>query len=328
MTVENALAGLAEQGWVAEAEADEAVSRRVGRPARRFRFRAEAGCMLGFDIGLHKVLAIVADLRGQVLGTRRTAVTPALPAEERLAAARRLGHCTLRSAGLTAQDVRGVGVGTTGVVAADGTVTRSDLLPDWTGTDLVTAFTEPFDAPVMAGNDARLAALAEHWRGAAAGTEDVLYIHVGRRISSGLLIGGKVHTGRHGAAGELGVLPSSRWDTAPGRLLAHWADPQTLFAAAGAGEAKALAALEDFADDLAQGVAAMTLTLDPELVAVGGGLSRAGRLITDPLSRRLAELCLFPVPVAASQLGDEAVALGGIRLALNAVERELFDVNG
>ncbi|MFD5389735.1 ROK family protein [Streptomyces sp. NPDC127074] len=326
-TVENALTGLAEQRLVEEV-APEAVGgrRQIGRPAKRYRFRAESGCVLGLDIGVHKVLAVAADLRGGVLGVRRASVQPSLPAQERLAAARALGHRTLRGAGLRTADVRAVGAGTTGIVSADGTVTLSSRLADWAGTDLTTTLTEAFDAPAVAGNDAAYATLGEHWRGVAAGHQDVLCVHVGHRVSAGVLLGGRLHVGRNGAAGEIGVLPGSGWHTAPGRLPGRWADPEALFAAAREGDAHALRALDDFAADLVQGVAAMVLTVDPELVVIGGGLSRIGDLLLTPLRARLAELCLFPVEVAASALGDEAVALGGARLALDRVEKELFGV--
>ncbi|WBB62448.1 ROK family protein [Streptomyces sp. WMMC500] len=327
-TVENALTGLVGQGWAAEiAPATDGV-RTVGRPAKRYRFRAEAGCVLGFDIGVHKALAVVADLRGEVLGVRRTAVTPELTPAQRLAATRALGNRALRGAGLSAGEVQAVGVGTTGIVDSGGRVAISGRLPNWAGTDLATALAEAFGAEVSAGNDARLAALAEHWRGIAADARNVVYVHAGRRIAAALLIDGRPYAGEHGAAGEIGVLASSRWDTAPGRLLERFGDAEALFGAVREEDPKAQAALEKFADEMVQGVAALVLITDPQLVAVGGGLSRAGDLLTEPLRRRLADLCLFPVPVAASTLGDEAVALGGVRLALDAVERRLFEVAG
>ncbi|MFF1687771.1 MULTISPECIES: ROK family protein [unclassified Streptomyces] len=85
-------------------------------------------------------------------------------------------------------------------------------------------------------------------------------------------------------------------------------------------------ALDDFAAALVQGVAAVVLTVDPEAVVIGGGLSRAGELLLAPLRSRLAELCLFPVTVVASRLGDEAVAHGALRLALDGVENGLFAI--
>ncbi|MEU2674856.1 ROK family transcriptional regulator [Streptomyces sp. NPDC007164] len=330
-TVENALTGLVEQGWVEEVAPPTDGRRQVGRPAKRYRFRAEAGCVLGLDIGAHKVLAVVTDLGGQVLATRQTAVSPELPAADRIAAARTLGHRTLRGAGLRAADVQAVGVGATGVVDAAGTVRLSSLLPDWTGTDLPGSFSEPFGAEVIAGNDTKLAALGEHWRGAATQARDVLYIHAGRRISAGALIDGRVHTGRNGASAEIGNLPASRWHTAPAHPLG-WlgegrGDAEDLFAAVRDNDASALEALERYADDLVQGVAAMVLALDPELVVIGGGVSLAGDLLLDPLRDRLDGLCLFPVDVVASRLGDRSVATGAVRLALDRVEKRLFEVS-
>ncbi|MFE2557869.1 ROK family protein [Streptomyces sp. NPDC059352] len=330
-TVENALTGLVEHSWVEEVAPVTDGARSVGRPAKRYRFRAEAGCVLGFDIGAYKILAVITDLKGEVLGSRQTAVTPDLPSAERIAAARTLGHRTLRGAGLRAADVRAVGIGTTGIVDSSGVVRLSALLPDWTGVDLVAALGEPFGAPVVAGNDTNLAALGERWRGSATEARDVLYIHAGRRISAGILIDGRVHAGRHGAAGEIGVLPASSWPTAPGRLLG-WSgegqgDAEELFAAVRSADPRALAALDRYADDLAQGIAAVVLTFDPELVVIGGGVSQAGRLLLDPLRDRLAGQCLFPVEVVTSALGDRSVALGAARLSLDLVERQLFEVS-
>ncbi|MFE5791368.1 ROK family protein [Streptomyces sp. NPDC056503] len=330
-TVENALTGLVEQSWVEEVAPETDRARGVGRPAKRYRFRAEAGCVLGFDIGANKILAVVTDLKGEVLGSRQTAVAPELPSAERITAARTLGHRTLRGAGLRATDVQAVGVGTTGIVDASGVVRLSELVPDWTGVDLAAALREPFDAPVAVGNDTNLAALGERWRGSATEARDVLYIHAGRRVSAGVLIDGRVHAGRHGAAGEIGVLAASSWPTAPGRLLG-WSgegrgDAEGLFTAVRQGDPRALAALERYADDLAQGIAAMVLTLDPELVVLGGGVSQAGRLLLDPLRGRLADHCLFPVEIVASALGDRSVALGAVRLSLDLVEQRLFEVS-
>ncbi|MEV6110276.1 ROK family transcriptional regulator [Streptomyces sp. NPDC051940] len=324
-TVENALATLIRQGWAQEVPPAADGRRPVGRPARRYRFRSEAGCVLGLDIGVHKVLAVAADLHGVVRAVRQTEVASDLAPAQRLAAATALGQRTRRAAGFEAARVRAVGAGATGVVNAEGTVILSDLLPGWAGTELAVSLAADFGVPAAAGNDTNLAALAEHWRGASAGVRDVLHLHAGHEISAGLVIGGRLHRGRHGAAGELGILPASGWPDTPRRLRETWgADVEGLFAAARARDTKALQALRSFCDRLAQGAAALVLAVDPELVVLGGGLSRAGVLLADPLRRRLRELCLFPVRVAVSELGVEAVALGAVRLAMDEVEKELF----
>ncbi|MEB8339503.1 ROK family protein [Streptomyces endophyticus] len=321
-TVENALAGLVELHLAAEAEPDEDAPRQVGRPAKRYRFHAAAGRVLGLDVGVHKVLAVVADLSGTVLGVRRTAVSPELPPERRLAAARALGRRALRGTG--EGPVRAVGVGTTGIVTADHTVAVSSRLPGWAGTDLAADFREGFGAPVVAGNDSKLAALGERWRGSARTMRDVVYVHVGRRISTGIVLGGTVLHGTHGAAGEIGELPGSDWHRAHERLLARWGTPEALFAAVRERDRSAARALDSFIADLVQGIAPVVLTVDPEAVVIGGGLSRAGDVLLDPLRARLSEVTLFPVAVVGSELGDEAVAHGALRLALDTVEAQLF----
>ncbi|MHC5909260.1 MarR family transcriptional regulator, partial [Streptomyces sp. S6] len=83
-TVEGVVEDLIGAGLVVEEAADVTVVRRQGRPARRFRFRAEAGYLLGLDIGAHRVSAVVADLDGRVLGTQSKEVAEAAPADERL----------------------------------------------------------------------------------------------------------------------------------------------------------------------------------------------------------------------------------------------------
>ncbi|MFD9948894.1 ROK family protein [Nonomuraea sp. NPDC059023] len=333
-TVEDVLAGL--PGLVEEVVPPPGGPRAVGRPAKRYRFRAEAGHVVGLDIGPHKVLAVTADLKGTIVDTRRSAVTPATDPAARIAAAKAVVRRSLRSAGVSS--VRALGVGTTGVVdPAVGKVVLSDRLPAWTGMDLRSALDGLAGGPVLVGNDTNLAAVAERWRGAAAGTDDVLCILVGRSIAAGLLIGGKLHQGRNGAAGEIGVMRAFGWYTALDRFLAYAGhDPdregsarsaaERVFEAVRQGDEEAATIVRAFAQDLAKGIGAAVLTVDPELVVVGGGMSGAGELLAAPLRAALSEICLFPVRVEASTLGTESVALGAVRLALDHVEEELFGV--
>jgi predicted NBD/HSP70 family sugar kinase len=68
--------------------------------------------------------------------------------------------------------------------------------------------------------------------------------------------------------------------------------------------------------------------VDPEIVVLGGGMSRGGAIITEPFRRELAKLTLFPIEVVASTMGADSVALGAARLALDAVFADLLDVPG
>jgi predicted NBD/HSP70 family sugar kinase len=182
-------------------------------------------------------------------------------------------------------------------------------------------------------NDANLAAFAENWRGAAVGVDDVVYVHASHRLGAGILIGGKIHRGFGGAAGEIGALRMLHWDSAA-RTLANLNHTVTvdeldgvadrIFSSAQAGDTRALATVEEFAHDLTAGVAAMASTVDPELVVVGGRVSRAADVLLPMMERRLKVLCLRSPRLTSSTLDDGAVALGAVRTAVDHVEREVF----
>ncbi|NEA04509.1 ROK family transcriptional regulator, partial [Streptomyces sp. SID10116] len=83
-TVEGVVEGLIEAGLVVESAPEDGGARRQGRPARKFRFRAEAGHLLGLEIGPHRVAAVLSDLDGKVLGAASKAVSAEASADDRL----------------------------------------------------------------------------------------------------------------------------------------------------------------------------------------------------------------------------------------------------
>ncbi|HEV3403849.1 MAG TPA: ROK family protein, partial [Gaiellaceae bacterium] len=82
----------------------------------------------------------------------------------------------------------------------------------------------------------------------------------------------------------------------------------------------------ELAGRLAEGVAAAAVVLNPETVILGGGLSRGGETLLAPLAGRLAELVPVVPRVVLSDLGEESVALGAVRLAIQTVEERLFGI--
>ncbi|WP_214318272.1 ROK family protein [Nonomuraea sediminis] len=314
-TAEEAALAIVAAGLAIETSDEMAGPRPVGRPAKRYAFRADGAFVAGIDIGGHKILAWCADLFGRPRGTHRIDVDPGLPPRQRLDAAREALRRAIRSARVAQRDVVAVGVATTGIVGGDGVVALSADLPGWTGVDLRAELAVIGEAPVVVGNDCNLAALAERWRGAAQDVSDVAYILAGRRIGVGLLIGGRIHSGRHGAAGEIGVLAGSGWFAALERIQRGTAT-------------RGGAYTPEFIADFATGIAATVLTVDPDAVVIGGGLAHAKESLIEPLRAELDRLCLFPVRVEASTLADESVVMGAIRIALDDASTRLFSVTG
>ncbi|WP_242886426.1 ROK family transcriptional regulator [Actinomadura litoris] len=342
-TTEGVIGALAERGLVAEAAPRQGTG--LGRPARRYRFRAEAGYALGIEIDAHRVRLMVADLAGEVVGGHRADLDVAGTPAERITAVRAAVKACLASTGIARQDLRAVAAGTPGVVSPDGTIAFCTVVPGWEGVNLARELARSFSCPVMVDNDANLAALAERWRGAAREADDVICVHAGLHTGIGALIGGRLHRGRYGAAGEIGMLPElglrdttagliTGSDVGPEAALAALAgiaaagpaldDAERVLAVAGWGGAEAQAVVERLAGRMSRGIAAMALALDPEVIVVGGPLIRAGDLLIAELRRQVRPLCLSPVRIEASELGDESVGLGALRLALDRIDEDLF----
>ncbi|GHG49456.1 ROK family protein [Streptomyces griseocarneus] len=335
-TVEGVVEGLMDTGLVVEAAAEEGAARRQGRPARRFRFRVEAGHLLGIEIGPHRIAALLADLGGRVRGSAQVEVSETAPADERLDQVRVAVADLLKRSGVARGSLRAVGVASPGIVEADGTIRLGTALPQWTGLPLGERLRRSFRCPVLVENDANAAAVAEHWKGAAVGSDDVVFVLAGLSPGAGSLIGGRLHRGFGGAAGEIGALHLLGREATPEEVLSTTGEPlhpldeaqvARVFTMAGQGDAGAKAAVERYLRRLVHDVAALVLALDPELVVVGGWAAGPAGVL-EPLRRELARYCLRPPRVAQSLLGEAAVATGALRLALDHVEEQLFAVEG
>ncbi|MFI1189803.1 ROK family protein [Streptomyces californicus] len=332
-TVEGLVDDLLDLGWLSEMPPE---SGQMGRPRRLFRFRAESGHVLGLDVGSTSVRAVVSDLEGRHTGRAHRRTAPTFGRARRLAAMRAAAADALAEAGISPASVMAVCVGTTGVVSASGTVKLSVSLPEWTGVDLASEIGREWDAPVLVENDCNLAALAERWAGVAQQVDDVVFVLSGMRTGCGMLIGGRLHRGSRGAAGEIGALPLVGWHRAPSHLAAFPGLPEgsspenvaeLVFSAARSGDPAARWAVEQFAHDLAEGIAALVLSVDPDLVVLGGGVSRSADVLMEPLRRHLDPLCLEPPRLAISGLGDRAVVTGAVRHALDHVDTRLYDLD-
>ncbi|MFF0267492.1 ROK family protein [Kribbella sp. NPDC004536] len=310
------------RGWLAEVAP---ASGSVGRPARRYRFNAGAGRLLGIDVGGHKVLALVTDLDGEVLHQARVDVPADAGRRERLAAVDRCVDKAVAGAG----EIWATGVASTGLVDGSGKVMLSDSLPEWTGVDLAAHVRRLVAGPVRVENDCKLAALAETWRGVARYAKDVVFLLAGLRTGAGLIIDGKLHRGFANWSGEIGALPAAGWLQAPTHLETWLSSSQVgdsgdgferVFVAARGGDESAQGAVEAYVRDLAVGASALVLTLDPQLVVIGGGFSRSADVMVEPLRRELDRWCLRTPEIRVSAFADEGVALGAVRLALDEVD--------
>lgn len=329
-----------------------------GRRPILLRFEDDAFGVVGVDVGRTHVAAALTNLRGRVLAwERRAHAVAADPAGTRALIAELIDACLARWT-LPRERLVAIGVGMPSPVSRGAYESLSRVvLPAWKGRGGFEELEERFGVPVLVDNDANMGALAEHWWGAGRGVDDLVYIEVSAGLGSGHVIGGKLHRGANGVAGELGHLPVdvngapcecglrgclthlvSEKDVLergaalageyPGSALAQRElSIAALEEAAGTGDPLALRIVEDAVGWLATGIAGMLNLFDPSMVIVGGGLARMGDLLVVPLRRAVRDRTRVssaaPAQIVASALGERAVALGA---ATYALETALADV--
>lgn len=353
-TVETVAEGLEEQGWLRLAAADDTAAPTVGRPARFYRFNERAGFVLGIDIGAHSTTVALADLLGGVIAMERRSTEPDLAPRDRLRLTDNLIGELARGLDIAGDSILATTIGTPGVVPPfSHRVGISPGMPGWTDVDLVSALAGNLGCPIELENDANLAAVGERVRGVGAGCPDMVFLLLGERLGAGIIANDALVRGKHGAAGELGYVPTrgtsgrdlrfgpleSRVNAAalvqmgrraasahPDSVLAKPKDltAQTITTAATSGDKEAALVVRRLAARIAEGVAPTLLTLNPELLVVGGGVSLAGEVLRTALETQIQRLVLFPPDIRLSALGDEAVVLGAVSQALQRVESDVL----
>jgi predicted NBD/HSP70 family sugar kinase len=327
-SVENAVTVLADSGLIIDAPVHNGGG--AGRPARRYSFHAAVGTVVGVDIGVASVRVVLADLAGLVIAQRSYSGVAEQPdGASKLAAVIDDVRRTLSAVSIPTSKVRAVGVSLPGIVDDAGRVTTSVVIPEWSGIDIGSQLRHAFGCPVAVDNGVRLAAVAEHHLGVAQLVDDVIYLSVGNRIAMGLILGGRPRRGIHNAAGDIGRLAFRGLNTETGQI--SWRTASTaaeVFTLARGGDTAAQQELDGFIDELAHGIATLTMTVDPAMIVIGGGLSAAHEQLLDPLRAALpGHLGLpFQVPIAEARLGAEAAAHGAVVHAFHRHAAEIYGI--
>jgi glucokinase len=313
---------------------------------------------LGVDIGGTKVAGGVVAPDGTILAMARRATPGASVSDTEDAIAAVVDELAAGHAG----ELVGVGVGAAGWFDRTGdTVLFSPHLA-WRHAALRKELAARLQRPLWVGNDADAAAWAEYRYGAARGADLALMITLGTGIGGGIVMDGRLRRGSHGVAGEWGhmrVVPDGRlcacgnrgcWEqyasgTALGqtaREVAHtspaaaeWllerVDGQAerltgedVAKAAADGDPLALELVTEVGVWLGQGIADLAAVLDPEVVVIGGGVSKLGEMVLGPARERLERALpgrgFRPGPrVVVAELGPQAGMVGAADLVRRAV---------
>lgn len=257
----------------------------------------------------------------------------------------------IESESIDSADVVGIGIGVPGPVTPTGVV-KGCVNLGWGDTPVEESLKDKTGFMVKAGNDANVAALGELWQGGGKGYDSLVMVTLGTGVGGGIVIDGKIVTGTHGAAGELGHMGVVYDETdycncgkkgcleqvasATGivkvtkRLLAADERESSLrsieeltakdvFDEAKKGDALALEAVDKLGEYLGIALGHLACVVDPDVFIIGGGVSKAGDFLINAIEKFYVEKAFVQcrkTPIKLATLGNSAGIYGAAKLVL------------
>ena len=254
---------------------------------------------------------------------------------------------------ISREDVIGVGVGAPGPIDGEGTVYNAVNL-GWGTFSIKNQLQGLLNIPVEAGNDANVAALGEMWKGGGEGARNMILVTLGTGVGGGIIVNGRIVAGAHGAGGEIGhacVDPNEeeacncgghgcleQTASATGiariarRMLAQSEKTSVLrgqeitakavFDAYKEGDQLAADIVSVFSDCLGRALGNFSCVVDPEVIVIGGGVSKAGDVLIQAVEKsykKYAFSACRDTPLVLAKLGNDAGIVGAAKLILDAV---------
>ena len=256
----------------------------------------------------------------------------------------------LAQSGIDKSDVAGIGIGIPGPVKSNGTVPVAVNL-GWKDINVNEELSKLTGLEVKAANDANVAALGEMWRGGGQGYSDVVAVTLGTGVGGGIIIGGRIVSGSTGAGGEIGHIHLEDNETEACGCKGHGCLEQyasatgivriarkkladsdkasvlregevsakTVWDAVKEGDDLAVEVAHIYGEYLGKGLAAVADVVNPEVFVIGGGVSKAGKVVIDYMEPYF-EKYVFPgakgAKFALAKLGNDAGIYGAAKLVL------------
>ncbi len=249
------------------------------------------------------------------------------------------------------EDVQGIGIGVPGPVTSDGIVLQCVNL-GWGIVDVAEVMGKLTGCKIKVGNDANVAALGEMWQGGGKGRRNIVMVTLGTGVGGGIIVDGKIVAGNNGAGGEIGHImvnesePEAcgcgkhgcleQYASATGvvRLakrklkttteetsLSKFEDisAKNVFDEAKKGDKAACEVVDNMADILGTALAGIACVVNPEVIVIGGGVSKAGTIITDNVKKYFAAKTFHAckdTEFALAKLGNDAGMYGCVQMIL------------
>jgi glucokinase len=301
------------------------------------------GPALGIDVGGTTTTVVLLAGDGRVAHALDEATPVALPPAAALKSVMGLARTMLAGAGLEPHDLGAVGLAVPGALdLARGVLRSAPNLPGWRDVPVAELAAEAIEAPVAVEHDVRMAALGEARLGAGRGVASFVCLTVGTGIGAAIVLDGRLYRGAADAAGEIGHVPVRHGadaepcgcgrrgcleTVASGRAIAERArrlgaavhDARAVFAAAAAGDATCARIVDEAIAALGTGLTILVNVLNPDVIAMGGGVADAGAALLDRVRAGVRAAAWMPaahaVRVVPAALGTRAGAIGAALFA-------------
>ena len=299
------------------------------------------GCVMGLDVGSYGLRAALVDLHLHTFACVQRDIESTEPAAM-VGAIIDLGRKLLADKHVANAHIVRIGVGFGGPVDAQrGVVIRSPRVPGWEQFALAERIEDAFGASALVDNDANLIALAEATFGAGLGIKDLFYLHLSSGVGGGLVLNGRLYHGASTMAGEIGhavigPVDPLHPDRSPATLEER-VSIRGLFARAAelgfntnllsdifSDQPIGRQVVSEAVDLLAVRLSQISALIDPALIILGGVVARSGgdpfvQAIQERMTDYMGLQVQRPLPITASVLGFESVAIGGVALALESL---------
>ena len=258
----------------------------------------------------------------------------------------------IKEKGIDKTEVEGIGMGVPGPVNEDGQVLGCVNL-GWDVFNVEEEMTKLTGLRAKAGNDANVAALGEMWKGGGAGYKNLVMVTLGTGVGGGIILGGKILSGVHGAAGEIGHISMSddeyeccgcgnkgcleQYASANGivkitkRYLEEHKEQESslrdiesysskeIFEEAKKGDEVALCMVDEVGKLLGKSLATIAVVIDPEVFVLGGGMSKAGNMLLEAIKKYYIHYAFHAtrnVTFKFATLGNHAGIYGAAKLVI------------
>ena len=309
---------------------------------------------LGVDLGGTGIKVGVVDEQGKILGTAKCPTGVERGYGPVIADMAKLCFEAVEKCNVSMDDVKAIGIGIPGIQdPATGLVPFCTNL-GWHQVPLVSEMHKYIDKPVFVDNDATVAGLAEYVAGVSAGASTSIFITLGTGVGGGIVVNGKPYSGPHGVASEIGHMITvaggelctcgnrgcwERYSSATaiireGRKFAaehpesgitkavngnlDAIEAKTIIDLAKAGDPDAVQLFDNYITHLCVGLVNLINLYDPEIIALGGGVSHAGQFLLDAVNAKLPSMVFYKtMPYARIELatlGNDAGIIGAAML--------------